>query len=276
MQELLNLCGKLQGYRFSLDYYLVLILFLSALLVAYVFWVGFDYFSRQRLYKKLKSTPFPKEYEKIIENIHQYKKLSNPFKKKLHVLILFFIEKKEFIGVKMEIDDEVRVTIAFYASLMKLGFRFDEKDFVTSIIVYPRHFIADERVLLGQSSNGTVVFSWQDISTEKEENVIIHEFAHELDFQDGFADGVPVLARQNYRKWSEVFSYEFNSLRGFIQKDDFPEKYQFLGSYAGTNEAEFFAVCSEKFFEMPKELFENFPNIYKELKLFYKFELPWR
>ncbi len=257
-----------------MDYYLLLIFFLLALLVVYGLWISFDYFSRHRLYKKLKSTTFPREYEKIIEDIHQYKKLTNSFKKKLHVLILFFIEKKEFIGAKMEIDDEVRVTIAFYASLMKLGFKLDEKDFVTTIIVYPRHFIADERVLLGQSSNGTVVLSWQDIKNERDENVIIHEFAHELDFQDGFADGVPVLARKNYRRWSEVFSYEFNNLRAFIDKEgEFPKKYQFLGTYAGTNEAEFFAVCSERFFEMPNELFENFPDVYEELKLFYKFDM---
>jgi hypothetical protein len=207
---------------------------------------------------------------------------------KLHLLILFFIEQKEFIGAKMIITDEIKVVIAFYASLMRLGFALNEKDHTNTIIVYPKHFIVDEvnssggiyhnetTILEGQSSNGTVVISWQDIKQNltqpQRDNVIIHEFAHELDFEDGFADGVPVLESSNYRRWSEVFSKEFNILKKLTDERRAIEKYELLGTYASKNEAEFFAVCSERFFETPRALKENFPDIYEQLKIFYKLD----
>ena len=109
----------------------------------------------------------------------------------------------------MNMNDEIKVIIAFYACLMRLEFELGEKDHVSTIIVYPEHFIVNNghtsggiyhdetSILEGQSANGTVVISWQDIkqviTQRQKENVIIHEFAHELDFEDGFADGTVVL-----------------------------------------------------------------------------------
>ena len=207
-------------------------------------------------------------------------------KSKLHLLILLFIDQKEFIGAKMTITDEIKVIIAFYSSFMRLGFELFEKDHTNTIIVYPEHFIIDEShahngihqdktmLLEGQSANGTVVLSWQDIKHNiaypQKENVIIHEFAHELDFEDGYADGTPILKGSSYRRWSEVFSKAFESLRLLYHEGERNEKFELLGSYALKNEAEFFAVCSERFFETPKELKSYFPDIHEELSLFYR------
>ena len=232
--------------------------------------------------------PFPKEYETILQHIQQYKVLSPIHQKKIHLLILIFIDQKEFVGVKMRIDDEIRVIIAFYACLMRLGFELGEKDHVSTIIVYPEHFIVNNghtsggiyhdetSVLEGQSANGTVVISWQDIkhdiSQQQKENVIIHEFAHELDFEDGFADGTPVLEGSRYKIWSEIFSKAFDTLKAQFNNGEVSERSVLLGSYALTNEAEFFAVCSERFFGTPQAFKAYFPNIYQELKLFYKLD----
>jgi len=203
-------------------------------------------------------------------------------------MILLFIDQKKFTGVKMIIDDKVKVIVAFYACLMRLRFELGEKDHVSTIIVYPEHFIVDEShtsngihhsrssVLEGQSTNGTVILSWQDverdIAQQEKENVIIHEFAHELDFEDGMADGTPLLEGSNYQRWSEVFSKAFTTLRDTVHAENASEGLELLGNYALTNEAEFFAVCSERFFETPKALKKHFPNVYEELKRFYRLE----
>lgn len=269
-------------------YYLMLIQLLFVLMALFLFWQSVGYFRRMWRYKKLKATPFPKTYEDILINIPQYRVLTSPLKEKLHLLILLFIDQKEFIGAKMTLSDEIKVLIAFYATLMRLGFALGEKDRVNTIIIYPNHFIVEEAqsdggihrdatsILEGQSANGTVVISWQDIkkniAQRGRDNVIIHEFAHELDFEDGFADGTPLLERSNYRRWSEVFSKAFESLQTLHHKRMDSEKLDFLGTYALKNEAEFFAVCSERFFERPKALKTYFPDIYEQLRLFYRLD----
>ncbi|WP_309497121.1 zinc-dependent peptidase [Sulfurovum sp.] len=271
-----------------MNYYLVLIQFFFVLMALFLFWKGVDYFRRMWVYKKVKAMPFPTHYETILQNIHQYQNLRPQHKEKLYFLILLFIEQKEFVGAKMTITDEIKVIIAFYACLMRLGFELGEKDNVHTIIVYPEHFIVDDShtsdgihhtrtsVLEGQSANGTVVISWQDIeeniAQQDKENVIIHEFAHELDFEDGLADGTPLLENSNYKRWSEVFSKAFTTLHkdANIQKDT--EGLKLLGDYALTNEAEFFAVCSERFFETPNTFKKYFYDLYEELKRFYRLD----
>ena len=267
-----------------INYYLLLIQFLFALIGVFLFWQGIAYFRRMWQYKKLKSTLFPDSYREILQPIEHYRVLSQTHKEKTHLLILAFLENKEFVEAKINIDDEIKVIIAFYASLMRLGFDFGEKDDVSTVIVYPHHFILDHTetvggirhkekfVLEGQSANGTVAISWQDIkyniAHHEKGNVIIHEFAHELDFEDGLADGTPVLEDSNYRRWSTVFSDTFDTLR----KQKHSDRVTFLGIYALKNEAEFFAVCSERFFQAPKRLKSHFPELYEELKRFYKLD----
>lgn len=270
------------------SYYLLLIQFLFALIALFLFGQSVGYFRRMWRYKRIKAMPFPRSYVAILQNIQQYQTLSLKQKEKLHFMILLFIDQKEFIGAKMNINDEIKVIIAFYACLMRLGFELGEKDHVSTIIVYPEHFIVDDShtidgihhtrtsVLEGQSANGTVVISWQDIAQNiakpGKENVIIHEFAHELDFEDGLADGTPLLETSNYQKWSEVFSKAFTTLRNLeeIQRDS--EGLRLLGDYALTNEAEFFAMSSERFFQIPKVFKKHFPDVYEELKRFYKLD----
>ncbi len=271
-----------------MNYYLLLIQFLFSLAGLFILWQAIVYLHRMWQYKKLKSMPFPKSYEEILQNIHQYKILSPLHKEKLQLLILIFIDNKEFVGAKMTINDEIKVIIAFYACLMRLGFDLGDKDDVSTVIVYPKHFIVDEThssggishteksVLEGQSANGTVVISWQDIkydiAQQQKDNVIIHEFAHELDFEDGFADGTPVLEDSNYRRWSEIFSKAYDTLREQRDKGKSSDRVVLLGTYALKNEAEFFAVCSERFFEVPKAFKAYFPDIYQELKRFYRLD----
>jgi len=269
-------------------YYLLLIQFLFVLIALFLFGKGVGYFRRMWRYKRVRSMSFPESYKTILQPIHQFQSLSPTDKEKLHFMILLFIDQKAFIGAKMSITDEIKVIIAFYACLIRLGFEVGEKDHVSTIIVYPEHFIVDDShtsngihhsgsaLLQGQSSNGTVVISWQDVKKDmlqqEKENVIIHEFAHELDFEDGLPDGTPLLEGSNYQRWSDVFSKAFTTLRDLVDTKNTSEGLVLLGNYALTNEAEFFAVCSERFFETPKAFKKHFPDVYEELRRFYRLD----
>jgi Mlc titration factor MtfA (ptsG expression regulator) len=97
-------------------------------------------------------------------------------------------------------------------------------------------------------------------------NLVLHEFAHQLDFEDHATDGTPVLAkRSDYAMWQRVMSREFNALRA---ADD-TGRPTVLDPYGATNPAEFFAVATETFFERPCELLAGHPELYGELKRFY-------
>jgi Mlc titration factor MtfA (ptsG expression regulator) len=270
-------------------YYLLLIQFLFALAALFLFWQGVTYFRTMWQFKKLKAMPLPSTYRSILQNIHLYQSLSTHYKEKLHLLILLFVDQKEFVGAKgFAITDEVKIIIAFYSSLMRLGFQIGEKDKASTIIVYPEHFVVDvshtsegihhtqASLLEGQSANGTVVISWQDIihhiTHPEKENVIIHEFAHELDFEDGVADGTPALSYSNYRQYSEVFSHAFHTLHTLAKTQKITEGLRLIGSYALNHEAEFFAVCSERFFLTPQELKKHLPQVYEELQAFYRLD----
>jgi Mlc titration factor MtfA (ptsG expression regulator) len=272
-----------------MGYYLILIQFFFALIALFLFWKSIEYFVGMWRYKKFKSMPLPTTYKQILLSLPHYLQLPGDLREKLHTRILLFIDQKEFIGAKMEITEEIKVIIAFYASLVRLGFDPYEHDRVATIIVYPKDFIVDHShneqgihhqqhaILEGQSANGTVVLSWQDIKHDiykhSKENVIIHEFAHELDFEDGMPDGTPELdTSSDYQRYTAAFSNAFLILTKQIKRNLITKQTSFLGAYALENEAEFFAVCSERFFMAPQTLNELFPSIYEELKNFYKLD----
>lgn len=271
-----------------MEYYLLLIQFFFALIALFLFWKSIHYFMQMWRYKQLKSMPLPPSYKETLLSLPHYLQLPGDLREKINTRILFFIDQKEFIGADMEISEEMKVIIAFYASLVRLGFELHEHDKVKTIIVYPEHFIVDTSeyhegihrekasLLAGQSANGTVVLSWQDIqqniSKKSKENVIIHEFAHELDLEDGMPDGTPELEASAYPRYAAAFSNAFIILTKQTERNLFTSQASFLGTYALENEAEFFAVCSERFFMAPQVIRELFPEIYEELKSFYRLD----
>ena len=270
-------------------YYSNLLIFIVGVAVFYLlFTFGKEYIQKSRI-KKLLNNAFPKEYESVLENIPYYKSLNNRDKEKIKKSIIKFIASKEFVGVKLEITDEIKVVIAFYACILLLKIETNNcYDNLLTIIVYP-DIVVHERIvnnggiyskeqflLEGQSANDTVVLSWSDAKRDayhiSKENVIIHEFAHEIDYLDGEADGIPPLSEPKYSEWSKVLYENFNKLQAKAIADRYWGKYKILGSYAATNEAEFFAVATERFFQTPNSLKKHFPELYKELQDFYKID----
>jgi len=244
---------------------------------------------KKQLLHKIESLDFPQSYKKTVSKTPHYPKLSTQDQQKLQRSILRFIYTKDFVGVGLTVTDEMKVIIAFYACLLLVHKEVDScYEDLKTIIIYPHAvvvkevksaggiFTKEQFVIQGQSANHTVVLTWHEAKKEayhlRHNNVIIHEFAHEIDFMDGYIDGVPPLEKSKYDGWTNTFHKEFTTLNKIALKDRGWGKYKLLGAYAASNEAEFFAVVTERFFEAPASLKHHFPNLYNELKDFYQID----
>jgi Mlc titration factor MtfA (ptsG expression regulator) len=244
---------------------------------------------RWRLRRAL-AAPFPPAWDQILErNIGSYRDLPPPLRERLRLLIKQFLHKKHFSGAAgLQITDEVRVTIAAEACLLVLNRPTGVYPTLRYIIVYPTAFIVrrgqtdddgivdlSPRGVLGESwHKGKVILAWDSVLRGARnfvdgENVVLHEFAHQLDSQDGAADGAPLLGSEHsYRSWAAVLSEEFEAL----QKDSFHGRESLLDHYGATNPAEFFAVATETFFERPAQMAEHHAELFETLRAYYRLD----
>jgi Mlc titration factor MtfA (ptsG expression regulator) len=181
------------------------------------------------------------------------------------------------------------VTIAAQACVLLLGRKLWSFTRLPAILVYPRTYVVPEEVHIpggtlvqpveraGESWRyGEVVIAWDEVNQGPEDfcdgyNVVLHEFAHQLDQEDGWVDGVPDLGdRESCRTWTRVLRKHYEELREVAEGDG--EDDGVLDSYGATNQAEFFAVATEAFFETPQELQEDAPDLYDVLRGYYKLD----
>ena len=241
--------------------------------------------------ERILQTPFPIAWESIIErNVAHYNRLGVSERKHLRDLVQIFIAEKNWEGCGgLALNDEIRVTIAAQACLMVFALPHDFYRDVHTIYIYPSTVVIPERrigvfevpegpslgptPILGEAHlHGPVVLVWDSVlqSARHPENghkVVYHEFAHVLDMYEGRADGTPPLeGREQYRRWVEVCSKEFLKLRALADGG----KRTFLDSYGAVNEAEFFAVATEQFFDKPAAMNKHYPELYGVLLDFYK------
>ena len=174
---------------------------------------------RDRRVRKLTATPFPADWEDIlVRNIPLYRHLPNPLKEQLHNDIKIFIDEKRFEGLGgLDITDEIRVTIAAEASMLLLNRKNRDYPRLSSVLVYPSAYVAKQTtaiggggyiegksVRLGESwQYGSVVLAWDyvrqgAINPGDGHNVVFHEFAHQLDQEDG------VYASTAYDRYVQV------------------------------------------------------------------------
>lgn len=263
----------------------VSLLALLLILAGVVFWVAF--WPRIRLVR-IHRQPFPDSWLQIVERrLPFYRKMPSSLQLQLQNLIKVFVRDKSFVGCAgQEIDDEIRVTIAAQACLLLLNRATDNYRHLESILVYPSTFVAkrevrnelglvsdDHAVLLGESWNqGKVILAWDSVEKGVRDlndghNVVLHEFAHQLDQESGASNGAPVLRTSGeYRSWAYVFSREFEEL----QEDAMTGRRGLLDHYGATNPAEFFAVATETFFERPEQMRHGHGELFAELKSFYR------
>ncbi len=272
-----------------MNYYLVLLVFISVLSVA-VF--GIKYFvskMKERRIRRILSEPFKEEHRRYLKKIPYYSYLSKEDREKIERFIKIFINTKEFIGVNLKVTDEMKVVIAFYACLLLLHIAEKEcYENLKTVIIYPdtvaverireqEGIYSKERFLIeGEAANGTVVLVWNDVKKEayhlRNDNVVIHEFAHEIDFMDGALEGIPPIGFSKYGEWAATVFKDYKKLRKAVLRGGNLGKYELLGDYAATDEAEFFAVLTERFFESPHALKKEFPELYEKMKEFYKID----
>ena len=244
--------------------------------------------SPTKKYKKLLKQPLSKEHRDIVvKNFKLFTYLPEEQQKKLEGLINLFLEEKEFTGCEgLEITDEIRVTIAAQACLLLLNNKTQPwYSKLKSVLVYPSAYKARVKevndqgfeeshsiIRLGESwGGGTIVLSWSHsrhgaVNFEDGQNVVLHEFAHQLDQDGGAADGVPVLnSTSSYASWGILMALEYDKLVRRAMK----KQKSVMDKYGATNEAEFFAVSTESFFEKPRQMNKKHPELYAALEKYY-------
>jgi len=258
---------------------------ITLLLVAIVVIVGLFYPSWHR--KRILSKPFPESWHKIIlRRLPFFEKLRNSEQEQLKGLIQLFLAKKQFFGCNgLEINDDIKVTIAAEACLLLLNRKTSVYSSLKYILVYPtafktghEHYNTDGTVshgirgLLGESwHHGKIILSWDDVTYGAKNihdghNVSLHEFAHQLDSETGSTNGAPVLGENACQSWAQVLSEEFKELNQNLAQ----HHKTVMDSYGASNPAEFFAVATETFFEKPEQLANKHPELFAELEKFYR------
>jgi Mlc titration factor MtfA (ptsG expression regulator) len=241
---------------------------------------------RLRLRRAL-ARPFDPGHEAILQrNVEQYRGMPPAQRAELRALVQQFLLQKKFIGCDgLELTDEMRVTIAAQACLLLMGRPTRVFAGLHTILVYPGAFLVPRtqvdaagvvhegrQDLLGESwGDGRVVLSWEHVRRAGNEvapgqNVVLHEFAHQLDSESGSNNGAPWLgARERYRRWAEVLGSNFEQLRA----DAWYGQYGVLDHYGASSPAEFFAVATESFFEQPWRLAARHPELFAEFLSYY-------
>ena len=242
---------------------------------------------KKRRRKRLMSLEFPGEWRGVVErNVPYYRRLPPERRRELEGLIRIFLDEKDFEGCGgLEITDEIRITIAAQACLLLLGRETDIYPDLRSVLVYPGTYVSryavdqpdgtvleEEEPNLGESwGDGYVILSWDEIERDSSRggdgrNLVLHEFAHQLDDESGASDGAPLLPdRSMYADWARVLGGEYDAL---VEKAE-RRRRTLLDKYGAESPAEFFAVATECFFEQPAELRRTHRSLYDQLKAFY-------
>jgi Mlc titration factor MtfA (ptsG expression regulator) len=244
---------------------------------------------KERRRRQLRAQPFPVKWRAMIDrNLPFFSRLPQSDQQELLGHVQVFLAEKRFESCGgLELTEEIRLTIAAQACLLLLHRRTDYFPRLITVLVYPSGFIVNQSTpitdqiwqegregRLGETASemGSMVLAWDAarsgaLDPSDGKNVVIHEFAHQLDFEDLAADGAPLLgSRDEKRAWAEVMKMEFAALRA-ADETGIPT---LLDSYGATNPAEFFAVATEAFFERPLALRQHRPQLYAELQRFYR------
>jgi Mlc titration factor MtfA (ptsG expression regulator) len=204
-------------------------------------------------------------------------------------LVQLFLAKKRFEAAGgLVLTEEMRLTVAAQACLLLVWRDTGLFPGLRTVLLYP-HAVVPRYVepshstmtvqserrrvpVLGQSwSSGVVILSWDStqhgaFDPADGKNVVLHEFAHQLDQETGLADGVPVgLPLSAIKPWAETLERRYKQLK----KARVTGSRTVLDKYGAKNEAEFFAVVTEAFFEKPRQLRARKPDLYRLLSSFY-------
>jgi len=239
--------------------------------------------------QRIAGRPFPAAWRDIVRRrvpLASELPAAQQLRLKKHIQVL--LADVPFIGCAgLQVNDEMRVTIAAQAAFLLLG-RGGSFSNLREVLVYPGHFVVPRSemgaggvvheardVLAGQSwQRGQIIVAWDavlDGAVDPHDgvNVVMHEFAHQLDQDTGAANGAPYVGRGALQQaWARVMNQEFAALREGLAR----AQPSLIGPYAATSPAEFFAVTTELFFEKPAALAAERPELYEQLKRCYRLD----
>ncbi|HJV71021.1 M90 family metallopeptidase [Ideonella sp.] len=238
--------------------------------------------------RRVVQQPFPAAWRTILRRrMPVWRRLPADLQLQLKRHMQVFLAEKPFIGCNgLEVSEEMRVLVAAQACLLLLNRPSDYFPRLRQVLLYPTAYWAHRRegdgsgvqherreARSGESwVEGQVILSWPDVlegaaDPGDGQNLVIHEFAHQLDQERGRATGAPFLGeRARYARWAAVMSTEYRRLREQLGRGE----QTLLSPYAATEPAEFFAVASEVFFEQPHAMAERHPSLYDELARYYR------
>jgi Mlc titration factor MtfA (ptsG expression regulator) len=204
---------------------------------------------------------------------------------RLRELALQLLADKAFSGVGgVEVDDGMATAIAAFAALPVMNIGYDWYKGWCEIVVYPGEYVFDGEqmdetgvvhhvrdVRSGEAMlGGPMVLSWEDVEHSGQGggfNVVIHEFAHKLDMKNGDANGRPPLhSGMIPEEWASDLHSAYDDLCRRVDAGEVTV----IDPYAAESPAEFFAVLSEYFFELPDLLQQAYPAVYNQLVRFYR------
>jgi len=241
--------------------------------------------SRRR--RKLLAAPFPAEWrETLRRRVRQYQYLPAAQQERIRAIVPVMVAEKEWAGAAgFEVTDEMRVTIAGYAGLLAAGF--DPPYFydrLETFVLHPKsvRFTPEQSAAYPMLPSpvgldgvawqrGPVLLSWSAVRDERRgpshgRNVVLHELAHHVDGLNGDMDGLPPLGATASRAWRELMEAELDRLEFELRRGDDT----LLDEGAAESPAEFFAVATERFFELPHEMRREHAELYESLSSFYQ------
>ena len=234
----------------------------------------------------LKRPPFDERaWERVLGSYPFTRPLSADERLRLRDRVILFLDEKAIVGARgLEVDPGMRLAIAAQACMLILNLDLDFYRGWTEVIVYPGEFVAEyeyvdhdgihhhvEEPMTGESwLAGPVILSWADAERRGEGqgyNVVIHEFAHKLDMLNGDANGYPPLhAGMSRDEWTRVFEAAYRDFCARVERGE----HTGVDAYAAESPAEFFAVLSEAFFEIPEIVRAEHADVYRQLASFYR------
>ncbi len=261
--------------------------FLAALVLCVLAWLWGLLWWRALRRARIRAQPFPPAWRDTLRRrMPAFARLPADVQLRLKKTAQVLMAEKPFIGCAgLAITDEMRVLITVQASLLLLRRGAGYFAALRQILVYPGAFAVERstpdaaglvheqrQALSGESwQQGQVLLSWADVLAGAADphdgrNVVLHEFAHQLDQDNGRANGAPWLANANRRAaWAQVMGAEFGQLQQRLARGETP----LIDAYAATNPAEFFAVLSEVFFEQAEALAQQHPALFAQLTGYY-------
>lgn len=253
----------------------------SGIVVLAAAWLALAWQHRRRNRQRLLAASLTPGQRAIVERlVPLVKRLPPPLRAALEGKMNLFLDQVTFRGYNgISVTEEMRLSIAAQACLLVMNSPL-WYDSLRNVLIYPAAFFTDRerhdgglvhggrQGLLGESwTRGPVVLSWDDalrggLNPADGHNVVIHEFAHQLDALSGHVDGIPILRKgQRYAGWERAM---LEAYEGHVRRLERGE-YTLIDPYGATNHQEFFAEAIVTFFEKPQALRSEEPALYDQL-----------